>query len=220
MEAHYRAFNGKLVIKVEGSTIKDLFEQIGPVAEVLDGDDCCGKCQSPHIFPRARDARKKDDGKQVTYYELVCSDCGAKLSFGQHSEGGTLWAKRTDDQGNALDHRGWKVYLGLPAPEKTNPQPIRPSAPSRPSARPGAAPEDPRLSDLLARCTSIRETSLVHGELISAIEGLETLAVADQAWAEALKRHGDPAYKTAAVRPVTEYLLNVLKTAEQKKGAA
>lgn len=117
MKCHYRAFGGKLVIEVEGSTIKDLFEQIGPIAEVLDGDDCCGKCTSPHIYPRARDA-KKADGKLVTYYELVCSECGAKLSFGQHSAGDTLWAKRTDEHGNKLDFRGWKVYLGLNAPER------------------------------------------------------------------------------------------------------
>ena len=96
MEAHYRAFNGKLVVKVEGSTIKDLFEQIGPVAEVLDGDDACGKCNSPHIYPRAREA------KGFTYYELVCSDCSAKLSFGQHKDGGNLWAKRTDENGMLL----------------------------------------------------------------------------------------------------------------------
>lgn len=118
MEAHYRAFNGKLVIKVTGETIKDLFEQIGPVAEVLDGDDCCGACGDLRIYPRAREAKKKD-GKMVTYYELVCSSCGAKLSFGQHSSGGTLWAKRTDEHGNILDHRGWIVYRAIAAPAQS-----------------------------------------------------------------------------------------------------
>ena len=124
MKCHYRAFNGKLVIEVEGNSIKDLIEQIGPIAEVLDGDDVCGKCSSPHIYPRARDAKKKTDGKLVTYYELVCSDCGAKLSFGQHSGGGTLWAKRTDDQGNPLEHRGWRLYRALP-PSSTESDPWR-----------------------------------------------------------------------------------------------
>lgn len=109
MEAHYRAFHGKLVVKVEGSTIKELFEQIGPIAEVLDGDQVCGACGSPNIYPRARQAQK------FTYYELVCSDCTARLSFGQHSDGGTIWAKREKD-GEPLPNRGWLVYRGLPAP--------------------------------------------------------------------------------------------------------
>ncbi len=141
MEAHYRAFGGKLVIKVEGSTIKDLFEQIGPVAEVLDGDDCCGKCGSVHIYPRAREAQG------FTYYELVCSDCRAKLSFGQHKDGGTLWAKRTDEHGNALDHRGWIVYLGIAAPAappapvpKT--QPAKAPAPTNGNHKPRPVPEE------------------------------------------------------------------------------
>lgn len=193
MEAHYRAFGGKLVIKVEGSTIKDLFEQIGPVAEVLDGDDSCGKCGSAHIYPRAREAQG------FTYYELVCSDCRAKLSFGQHKDGGTLWAKRADENGNALDNRGWIVYLGIaPAPK---------TAPSTPRPAP-AQSEDPRLLGFIDRAVVPGKTDEVLAELCDLIRMEHGDKEADDAWSGALKNHGDPAKKIASIKPVVTFLWN------------
>lgn len=201
MKAHYRAFNGRLLIEVEGATIKDLFEQIGPVAEVLDGDDACGKCASPHIYPRARVA----DG--FTFYELVCSDCGAKLSFGQHKEGGTLWAKRTDEHGNKMDYRGWQIYLGIAAP------PVPPAAPpAKPAPKapvPAQTEPDPKLEAYLKRCTDRASTGEVYGEICDKIREASSEGRADRAWRDAIKAHGDPATKTAALRPVLAYLLNV-----------
>jgi len=209
MEAHYRAFNGKLVIKVEGSTIKDLFEQIGPVAEVLDGDDACGKCNSPHIYPRAREA------KGFTYYELVCSDCSAKLSFGQHKDGGNLWAKRTDENGRALDYRGWKIYQAIEAPKQSSAAPC----PAQPNS-PRPATEDPRLAGVMERCAK-EGAAQVLGELVSALEGYTTPTNADQVWGEAVRKHGDPFAKIAALRAVATALLAALVEEESKrKGAA
>ncbi len=210
MEAHYRAFQGRLVIKVEGSTIKELFEQIGPIAEVLDGDDCCGKCASPHIYPRAREA------KGFTYYELVCSDCSAKLSFGQHKDGGSLWAKRVDDQGNRMDHRGWAVYHAIAAPAEAKPQA---STPPRNGSAPragGTPPQDPRLENYFKRCTDIRSSGEVFGEICDAIGALSNDDAVNEAWNHALKTHGDPNNKPQALRPVLTSLLNVLYGLEAK----
>lgn len=209
MEAHYRAFNGKLVIKVEGTTIKDLFEQIGPIAEVLDGDDACGKCGSLHIYPRARDAQG------FTYYELVCSECGAKLSFGQHKEGGSLWAKRVEKDGTELPNRGWIKYLGIAAPKQEEaPGRGRPATVAQPQKK-----EDPRLPPLLNRCASRVQTDAVIGELCDAIEGKSSKTIADQLWAEAQLKHGDPITRPAALAPVLLFLLDALDNYDKKKSA-
>jgi hypothetical protein len=220
MKAHYRAFNGRLVVEVEGSNIKELFQQIGPVAEVLDGDDSCGKCASPHIYPRVRTAQGFD------YYELVCSDCNARLSFGQHKDGGTLWAKRTGENGRVLDHRGWSVYLALEPGEKKHDPPA--SAP-----RPTTAPPQQqtikeqnefamRSAQLLKRTMTTADTTQMHGELCDALEGISgDKECANRVWAEALKKHGDPLKLPSAVRPVTEHLLRTLMEFEKlKQGAA
>ena len=192
------------MIKIEGETITDLFEKIGPVAEVLDGDDVCGKCQSAHIYPRARTAQ------EFVYYELVCSDCGAKLSFGQHKKGGTMWAKRTDEHGNKLDNRGWSVYLGLPAPSEAPAQAATTSAPRK------TTPADPRLEGFLKRCTDLPETEQAFVELCDCIVGLSSEAHLSGVWDHALKTHGDPYAKPAALRPVLISLLNALSALESK----
>jgi hypothetical protein len=51
-----------------------------------------------------------DQGK---YYELWCQnpDCRAKLGFGQHKTGDTLFPKRKDKEGNWLSDNGWVVYV-------------------------------------------------------------------------------------------------------------
>ena len=194
MEAHYRAFQGRLIIKVEGSNIKELFEQIGPVAEVLDGDDACGKCGSAHIYPRAREAQG------FTYYELVCSDCGAKLSFGQHRDGGSLWAKRTDKDGRALDHRGWSVYLGLgpatssPAQSQPRPQAPKPAAPTAAKPAPVAhapKPDNPALLNFIARAKVPGQRTNVLAEVCDLIRMAHGDDAADKAYTEAIDFHGD-----------------------------
>jgi hypothetical protein len=218
MKAHYRAFSGKLVIEVEGASVKDLFAAIGPFAEVLDGDDSCGKCASPHIYPRAREA------KGFVYYELVCSDCRAKLSFGQHKDGDTLWAKREDEQGNALPFRGWTLYLGLPEA----PKPAGTPAPTkRPQAQAAPRPTttlreqsefDKRLAGFLKRANSESEVAQILGEMCDAIDGLagNRRDVADYVWTEALKQFGDPSTNPKAVAPVIKHLLH--KIVELERG--
>ena len=205
MEAHYRAFGGRLVFKVEGTTLKDVIEQISPIAEVFDGDVSCGKCSSPNIYPRMRTA------KDFEYYELVCSDCEAKLSFGQRKDGG-LWAKRKDDQGNMLDHRGWHIYRALEAPKEAAPSPATP--------RPAQKKDDPRLPVFLKRCASRAQTDEVFGEILAAIEGRSSQAIADQVWAEAITKNGDPARRPASLSPVLLFLLDALDGYEKSANVA
>ena len=100
VKAHFKTRNNRLTFEVEGGDQKGLFEAVAELQEVFEADDNCGCCSLANIRFRVR---THDDNK---YYELVCQECGAKLSFGQHKKGGTLFAKRTDESG-PLPNRGW-----------------------------------------------------------------------------------------------------------------
>lgn len=104
MEAQYRTRSGRLVFKLQGETVKDIFRAIGQVQEVFDGDAACGACGSAQILFRTRAV---DDNE---YFELHCHDCYARLAFGQHKKGGTLFAKRKDENGNLIGSNGWAKY--------------------------------------------------------------------------------------------------------------
>lgn len=135
MKGHYQAFGGRLTLEVEGASVKELFDQIGQVAEVLDADDKCGACGSPRIYPRAREA------KGFMFYELMCGECQAKLSFGQHKTGDTLFPKRD----HAPKTRGWERYV----PDgQSAPMPARSSQQSAPPPRPRSEPVGPTPKDL------------------------------------------------------------------------
>lgn len=189
MKAHYRAFGGRLMLEVEGATIKDLFAQIGPIAEVLDADQKCGACESPSIYPRAREAQG------FTFYELCCGHCGARLSFGQHKAGDTLFAKRNDERGNPLPGRGWAVYI---------PSGDRPSSTRPQQALPGKT-DPPDLTAFLRRARSQEQEQDVLGELGDRVAQRVGEDEADRIWKEAVKD-----------KPTTEALIRRLYAAWSK----
>ena len=178
MEATYKAFGGRLLVKVTGENVKSLIEQIGSVAEVLDADQICGCCGSEAIYPRVRTAKK------YTYYELNCSACGARLSFGQHQEGETLFAKRDDHR----DTRGWYKFVGIEAPKHEAPK----TAPA-PTEAPKVDP--PELAAFIERAKSAKtmnELNEVFGELCEKIRAKHGDGVTDSTWNVAVKTQGEP----------------------------
>lgn len=104
MKANYKTRDGRIVVEVQGETVKDLFRGIAQVQEVFEAGRECGACQSQSIQFRTRSIDDND------YYELACMDCHCKLDFGQHKKGGTLFAKRKDVEGNWLPNNGWKKW--------------------------------------------------------------------------------------------------------------
>lgn len=90
---------GNLVFELDASDEKVLFEKLGHIQEVFD--QSCGKCKSDNIKFVVRNV---DDNK---YYDCRCNDCFARLSYGCHKKGGTLFPKRKDDDGNYLADNGW-----------------------------------------------------------------------------------------------------------------
>ncbi len=174
---------GRVIVKVDGVGMKEVLKQIGPIAEILDADAACGKCGSHNIYPSCRSVKSFD------YYSLTCSDCGAALSFGQRKDGG-LWAKRKDEHGNMLDHRGWKVYLAIEAPKQA-------PAAAGSSPRQQAQPDAEELLTVFRRIDD-GEQNEVFLDLCDYIRQARSDKDCDLAWTNAIKKHGEPNTKDKA----------------------
>ena len=94
---------GNLTVEFDGETQKDIFKQLSSLEEVF-GEKVCGKCKSENL----RYVVRENDGNE--FYELRCLDCGAKLAFGAHKQGGGLFPKRKSPDGEWLSDRGWQKW--------------------------------------------------------------------------------------------------------------
>ncbi len=229
MEANYKAFGGRLLVKFDCTTVKELFEQLGDIAEVLDADHACGKCMSPHIFPRVRETSGTDtNGKPglFDYYELVCGECEARLSFGQNKDQKGLFPKRFNKDGSPMDHRGWHIYKALAAPEENGyyssrsapgGSPKTTPAPSGPGGgRPSAAPGYSRLDGFLRRIVDKDSAQAVIMDVYDLLVMGATQEEADAIWRAAVVKCGDPALKLDAAPNVVRELYKGIMAAEEK----
>ena len=89
-------------ITFEGASQADVWQQLANLQEVF-GETKCGKCNGPNLRFVVRDVEENK------YFELRCKKCGARLSFGQHKTGGSLFPKRKDDDGYLPDG-GWMKW--------------------------------------------------------------------------------------------------------------
>lgn len=89
-----KKITGTVFVEGSGDTHTEIWEQLAKLQEVF-GQDKCGKCGSEATQFVVREVA--DGKKMYKYYELHCQKCRARLSFGQHNEGGTLFPKRKDD---------------------------------------------------------------------------------------------------------------------------
>lgn len=104
MDLQYRTRNGRLALKVEANSHKDLFRAVATVQEVFEAETHCGCCSSDLVRFQVRTV------DTFEFYELACGACDARFEFGQHKNGQTLFPKRRDEDGNPLPNRGWKVW--------------------------------------------------------------------------------------------------------------
>jgi hypothetical protein len=109
MKCTYTSHDGRLSFEFDADSQKAIFAKLGMLQEVFEADTSCGCCSSTNIRFRVRHVESRD-GRKCDYYELQCGDCNARLCFGQHQVGNTLFAKRKDQEGNPLPARGWSVY--------------------------------------------------------------------------------------------------------------
>lgn len=87
-------------IEVDGQDAKEVFESMASAQEVFLNTNC-GACDSSNTRFVCR-----KNGK-FTFYEVRCMECGCCLSFGQRSEDGALYPRRTDKEKRRLDNSGW-----------------------------------------------------------------------------------------------------------------
>jgi hypothetical protein len=111
MELTYRTRDGRFEFKVEGKEQTDLFEQLAQFMEVFENTTCTRKGKTSD---NTRFLVREDDEKNK-YYEIVCQDQdpelrNAKLAFGCHKKGGTLFPKRKDKDGKWLPNNGWVIF--------------------------------------------------------------------------------------------------------------
>lgn len=104
MKAHLLV-NPKLRFEVEAKDQKDMFGQLAEIEEIFS-EGKCRKCGKTNIKFIKRTIEDND------YYELQCKDCYAKLAFGAHKKGNTLFPKRKDADGNWLPNGGWTIWTG------------------------------------------------------------------------------------------------------------
>ena len=90
----------RMDIEVEGQDAKEVFESMAHAQEVFLNNRC-GACDSDHTRFVCR-----KNGK-YTFYEMRCMECGCSLGFGQRSEDGALYPRRTDKEKRKLDNGGW-----------------------------------------------------------------------------------------------------------------
>lgn len=117
MKLVYTTKNGRMSVELEGKSQADIFEQVAQFQEVFENTECVrnGKKSDNVKFV------VREDGEENKYYELVCQDSdaelrGARLAFGQHKKGGSLFPKRKDKEGKWLKHNGWNIY-GVDTPK-------------------------------------------------------------------------------------------------------
>lgn len=110
MKVRFKA-SDKFEVECEGDTHQALWEEMASVGEVL-GYSECGACKSTDIRPVVRHVEKEEGKKkkEYKYYEMHCTKCRARLSFGCHQEGGSLFPKKKDDEGGWLPNNGWTKY--------------------------------------------------------------------------------------------------------------
>lgn len=96
----------KIQVEFETESLKSAFKELNGIQEVLVSAGKCGACNNTDIRYVVRTVDDND------YYEARCgnSRCRAKLAFGQHKTGGTLFPKRKDENGNWLDKEGWVIW--------------------------------------------------------------------------------------------------------------
>jgi hypothetical protein len=96
---------------VDEKTEKEVFEKISVIQEVF-GQEKCGLCESRNIKYVVREA---EDNK---FFEVQCQEfsCRAKMAFGQHKKGNTLFPRRKDGDGNYIPNNGWEKWDGKPKP--------------------------------------------------------------------------------------------------------
>lgn len=102
MKVTFKTHNDRFAVELEGDQ-KAIFAQIASFQEIFE-NTVCGACKSTQTrFV----VRVVDDNN---FYEIHCNQCRARLCFGAHKKGGTLFPHRKDSDNNWLPNSGWTKF--------------------------------------------------------------------------------------------------------------
>lgn len=112
MNVKYTTANGRLEFQFTSTSDKDVWESLSNIQSLYEIPGC-GICDCKILKYIVKRPQAKD-GTRYTFFELWCTNptCRARLEFGQTKDGGRLFAKRKDKNGNYLDHGGWGKWQG------------------------------------------------------------------------------------------------------------
>jgi len=104
MKVNYQ-FKSGVGVELEATNQKEIFESLAMLEEIF-GVNQCERCQGTSLKFVVREI----DGNK--YYETHCcnTQCRARLAFGSHKTGNTLFPKRKDDEGKWLKYGGWQIW--------------------------------------------------------------------------------------------------------------
>jgi hypothetical protein len=105
MKAIFKATD-QLTLEFDNVDQKTLFTELCNCQEVFNNESC-GKCKSTNIKYSVREAQ----GGKYIYHEKICLNCYARLGYGVHQTGDTLFPKRKNAETNEkLANNGWLKY--------------------------------------------------------------------------------------------------------------
>ena len=119
MIVRYRSANGHLEFQFDAPTQKDVWAKLAAIQQCFE-IKCCGRCQSQKL-----EFKHITTGEGYEYLKMHCVECTAQLNMGQHKEGGGLWPKTRDTDGNEMECGGWSVWE--PEHKRTQEQPGMPT---------------------------------------------------------------------------------------------
>ncbi|MBU0460717.1 MAG: hypothetical protein KKH52_01680 [Nanoarchaeota archaeon] len=105
MKINYTTKNQRLNVEINSDSVKDAFKELAIFQEVFD-EDSCQLCHNEELQFVVRTVDRND------FYELKCKKCFAKLAYGQHKSGGSLFPKRKNSEGNYDNNQGWHKWNG------------------------------------------------------------------------------------------------------------
>lgn len=105
MKINYTTKNQRLNVEIDSDSVKETFKKLAEFQEVFD-ESHCQLCNHEDLQFVVRTVDGND------YHELKCKNCFAKLAFGQHKSGGSLFPKRKNSEGSFdKEHQGWHQWI-------------------------------------------------------------------------------------------------------------
>ena len=101
MKISYTTKNQRLNVQIDENSVKESFKKLAEFQEIFD-EPCCQLCKNENLQFVVRTVDGND------FYELRCKKCFAKLAYGQHKIGNSLFPKRKRSDGSLdKEHHGW-----------------------------------------------------------------------------------------------------------------